>query len=240
MKFLTHGYSGIGGRANNEDYYYYGNNVWILADGLGGHDCGEVASKVAVAAVNDGARKAAGNLSDDSISELLQKANNAVLLKQKTSDALASMRTTIVFALSDGKRIRYANVGDSRFYYFRSGRVFAQSEDHSVSAVSVRLGDISYEELRNDPDRNKLIKVLGNAENLNVKIPQNEFTVEKGDAVLLCSDGFWEYVYETEMETDLAKSSNPKEWLDYMIKRILLKTKGTDNDNFTAIGVMVD
>jgi len=240
MKFLTHGYSGIGGRSNNEDYYFYGNNIWILADGLGGHDSGEIASKTAVAAVNDVFKRSGGAVNDAALSDIIQKANSSVLYKQKTSEAFASMRTTIVFALLNGNKIRYANVGDSRFYYFRSGRLFAQSEDHSVSAVSVRLGDIPYEELRNDPDRNKLIKVLGNSEDLNVKIPQIEFTAEKGDAFLLCSDGFWEHVYETEMETDLAKSSNPKEWLDYMIKRILLKTKGTDNDNFTAIGVMVD
>ena len=85
-----------------------------------------------------------------------------------------------------------------------------------------------------------MIFVLGDQEKLNVKIPSIEFIAEKGDAFLLCSDGFWDYVYETEMELDLAKSRTPNEWLNYMIKRVLLKTKGLNNDNFTVIGVMVE
>ena len=240
MRFYTHCYPTVGGRANNEDYYHFANGIWILADGLGGHDSGEVASKTAVTAANTCFRKSDKVVSEALLSDILQISNAAVLQKQTENEALASMRTTIVFAVSDGTKVRYANVGDRRFYYFENDCICAQSEDHSVSAVSAKLGDIAYEEIRTDPDRNKLIKVLGNAEKLNVKIPEQEFTVEKGDAFLLCSDGFWEYVYESEMEIDLAKSRNPKEWLDYMVKRVLLKTKGTDNDNFTVIGVMIE
>ena len=150
------------------------------------------------------------------------------------------MRTTLVFALSDGNVLRYANVGDSRFYYFKNGSVYVQSEDHSVSAASVRMGDIRYEDIRMDADRNKLLKVLGNSETLAVKIPDREIVLEQGDAFLLCSDGFWEYVYETEMEIDLAKSETPQEWLKYMVKRIILKTHNQNNDNFTAIGAIIN
>lgn len=240
MKFIAHGYTNPGGRSNNEDYYLYSDNVWILADGLGGHDCGEVASETAVVAANEVFSSSGGALDETLLCDILRNANNAVIEKQNENSSLSSMRTTIVFAVSDGAIVRYANVGDSRFYYFRNGRIIAQSEDHSVSAMSAKLGDISYDEIRNDPDRNKLIKALGNDERLNVKIPEREFVAQSGDAFLLCSDGFWEYVYETEMEIDLAKSSDPKEWLNYMTKRVLLKTKGCDNDNFTVIGVMVE
>jgi serine/threonine protein phosphatase PrpC len=83
-------------------------------------------------------------------------------------------------------------------------------------------------------DRNKLLKVLGNDENLNIRKIDDAVSIESGDAFLLCSDGFWEYVYEVEMEADLIKSDSPKDWIEYMIKRLLLRVTG-NNDNFTAI-----
>lgn len=240
MKFKTYAYTNVGGRGNNEDYCLYNNNMWVLADGLGGHDSGEVASKLATETMEQYARKNRVTLEDDSLMTLIDVANRSVIEGQQEDKNRESMRTTIVFALSNGKVLRYANVGDSRFYYFRQGRLLVQSEDHSVSAASVKMGDIQYEDIRNDPDRNKLIKVLGNSEEINVTIPEIQIVPEKGDAFLLCSDGFWEPVYEAEMETDLAKSETPEEWIHYMAKRIVLKTHNQDHDNYTAIGVMVE
>lgn len=240
MRFLTYGLSNPGGRDNNEDYFLCGNNIWILADGLGGHECGEIASKTAAEAISRFTESNGTSLDDTFLRQLIDGANRVVLNKQTEADRLKSMRTTLVFAVTDGSTVRYANVGDSRFYYFRNGQIAAQSEDHSVSALSVKLGDITKDAIRTDPDRNKLLKSLGDSGELSVKIPETVFRVQSGDAFLLCSDGLWEYVYETEMETDLAKSRDPKEWLGYMFKRVLLKTRAEDNDNFTAIGVMVE
>ena len=239
MKFVTQAYTSVGGRNNNEDYCMHAGSVWLVADGLGGHDCGEVASKTASDAVKSFTANVPETLDDSLMSEIIQTANMAVINKQKSNKELESMRTTVVFAITNGTSLRYANVGDSRFYYFKQGRIECISEDHSVSAASVKLGELAYEDIRNDPDRNKLSKVLGEKENLSVRIPDKEFTLQEGDAFLLCSDGFWEYVYETEMETDLAKSTNPKEWINYMAKRIVLKTHNNGNDNFTAIAVMI-
>lgn len=240
MNFVTHAYSNAGGRSNNEDCLMYAGGVWLVADGLGGHDCGEVASKTAADAVKSLVNGSSKQLDNNLMSEIIQTANMAVIDKQKSDKNLESMRTTVVFAATDGSKLKYANVGDSRFYYFRQGKIECISEDHSVSYASVKLGDIAFEDIRNDPDRNKLVKVLGDKENLSVKIPDKEITVQPGDAFLLCSDGFWEYVHETEMETDLAKSLSPKEWVNYMAKRIILRTHNNGNDNFTAIAVMID
>lgn len=240
MNFSTFAYTNVGKRKNNEDYFLYNDRVWILADGLGGHDSGEVASKTASEAVREYIRENGIPFSTETFLNIIKAANLSLLEKQREDENLAAMRTTIVFAATNGERLRFANVGDSRFYYFKRGCLYVQSEDHSVSAVSARMGDISYDEIRKDPDRNKLIKVLGDKPDLNVKIPDIEISVEKGDAFLLCSDGFWEYVYETEMETDLTKSLNAEEWMKYMLKRVLLRTQNEDNDNFTAVAVMAD
>ena len=239
MTFITHTYTNCGGRANNEDFAYCGNNVWLVADGLGGHDSGEVASRTAADAVKKYVTERGISLSPIYMTDVINNANLAVIAEQNKDAQLASMRTTIVFAITDGASIRYANVGDSRFYYFKKGKIFAQSEDHSVAAASVKLGESTYDKIREDPDRNKLIKVLGDKEELSLKIPEAAIIPESGDAMLLCSDGFWENVFETEMETDLCKSSGPREWVEFMVKRLLLKTKNIDNDNFTVVAMMV-
>ncbi|MBQ6823268.1 MAG: serine/threonine-protein phosphatase [Clostridia bacterium] len=240
MKFLTHGYTNMGGRVNNEDSYLCSDGLWVLADGLGGHDSGEVASKTAVDAIGEFTKAAQGGVNEAYLYDALQAANRAVLEGQKKEDRCASMRTTVVFAIADASGIHYANVGDSRFYYFKGGRLAIQSEDHTVSGLAAKLGDITPDQIRTDPDKNKLIKVLGEKEQLVLKLKGLGIRPEPGDAFLLCSDGFWEHVYEPEMELDLAKSTNPQEWILYMSKRILLRTKDQDNDNFTVIGVMIE
>lgn len=239
MTFITHSYTNCGGRANNEDYLFCDDNVWLVCDGLGGHDSGEVASRTAADAVAEYIEKNGVALTPDYMTDIINNANLSVIKTQKEDASLSSMRTTIVLAITDGQNVRYANVGDSRFYYFKNGKIYAQSEDHSVAAVSVKLGDSTYDKIREDPDRNKLIKVLGDKKELSVKIPDIQIIPESGDAMLLCSDGFWEYVYEAEMEADLCKSNGPREWIEFMAKRIILKTKNIDNDNFTAIAVMI-
>lgn len=239
MIFKTCSYTNKGGRANNEDYCICRDGIWVLCDGLGGHDCGEIASETGAGAAVLFAEANGITLDDDFMQKLLESANNSVIARQQESEKAAQMRTTIVLALTDGQSLRYANVGDSRFYYFRNNRMIYHSEDHSVSALSAKLGDIGYDDIRNDEDRNKLLKVLGNEEELSVKPPETIISVKSGDAFLLCSDGLWEYVYETEMELDLAKSNSPQEWIKYMVKRVLLKTQNNGNDNFTAVGVIV-
>lgn len=240
MIFSTYAYSGLGGRKNNEDYLLYHDGIWIVADGLGGHDCGEEASKTASEAVLNYVKENGIELSDNTLNEIIINADSAVKAAQEDNSELKSMRTTLVFAITNGMQLRYANVGDSRFYYFKNGHVYTQSLDHSVSALSAKIGDIRYEDIRTDDDRNKLLKVLGNEEELKIKVPEAIIDLEPGDAFLLCSDGFWEHIYENEMELDLLKSSSAEEWMKHMLKRIVLKTKNLDNDNYTAIAVFVN
>ena len=240
MRFSTSAYTNVGGRGNNEDYYLCENNIWVVCDGLGGHNSGEIASKTACEAIVGHCRENGVSLGADVFSEILTLANNAVTEGQKAAETSAEMRTTVVLAATDGVSLRYANVGDSRFYYFKGGCVHTISEDHSVSYLSIKLGEIAPEDIRGDVDRNMLTTALGNTEELVGVMITELIHLEKGDAFLLCSDGFREHGYETEMEIDLAKSANPKEWLNYMIKRVILKTGNVDNDNFTVIGVFVE
>lgn len=236
-------YTSQGGRSNNEDFAVFrekeetGEGVWVLADGLGGHDCGEVASRIAAEGVLRLSKETPAD-SEEALLGIMNAANALVLEHQADSEATRFMRTTVVAAFSDGKVVRYFNVGDSRFYYFKNGRLSVQSKDHSVSQVAVNLGEITKTQIRFHDDRNKLLKVLGNEPELKISRLDPPIEMEPGDAFLLCSDGFWEYVYETEMEIDLLKSEDPQEWIEWMVNRLLLRVTN-NNDNFTAVGVFV-
>ncbi|WMJ22754.1 protein phosphatase 2C domain-containing protein [Paludicola sp. MB14-C6] len=238
MNITANSYTNTGGRSNNEDYCCYNitnaQSQFILCDGLGGHHDGEIASKL----VCDYLLNESKNDCSYDENTLLEMMNNAnIMLKQQQRHK--KMCTTVVAAFIDHYDFRYFHVGDSRLYYFKNGCLYHQSKDHSVSQVAATIGEIKYEDIRFHEDRNKLLKVLGNDDDLNIKKLEYPISIENNDAFLLCSDGFWEYVYEAEMEADLVKSISPNHWLSYMIKRILLKQL-KDNDNFTAIAVFVN
>ena len=238
MNFETYAYTDCGSRKNNEDNLIYSEDMWVVCDGLGGHGGGEKASQAATGYIMGMVKDTPEKLTDnDFLKNVVEGANARILELQKTTPDLKQMRTTVVAVFTDSKVLRYVNVGDSRFYYFKKGKLFYQSKDHSLSAVSVKMGSIT--DVRLDVDRNKLLRALGNSEEVGVEIPEEVIIPEPGDTFLLCSDGFWEYVYETEMEIDLAKSITMEQWMKFMVKRILLKTKNISNDNFTAICVKV-
>ena len=126
----------------------------------------------------------------------------------------------------------WAYAGDTRIYHFVDGALVWQTKDHSASRIAVSLGQITPDQIRFHEDRARLYRALG---------IEGELTVDGGGtklergrhAFLLCSDGFWEYVYEAEMERTLAAASGPEQWLDAM--RALLDARvPADNDNNTA------
>lgn len=218
-------YSGIGGRSVNEDSMLCEESCFVVSDGLGGHDNGEIASGAAVSFIAD---NFVYDLSDDGISRLLTGADKAV------RSAGGGGKATLAAVFGDGELFRAANIGDSRVYYFRRGRIFFRTKDHSVCQASVDIGDMTDIDVRRSSDRSGLFKVLGDTDPLKLPKLYDPIDPRDGDAFLICSDGFWENVYETEMEADLLKSENVREWLNHMLKRHLLRSENS-GDNFTAI-----
>lgn len=219
-------YTSAGGSDHNEDSVYCGHGIYAAADGLGGHSGGAAASQAAVNYIANAAKRSGGVL-EVGMAELFEGANTAV---RKLGGGLT---TIAAGALCDGKFI-LGNVGDSRVYYFRNGRVIAQTRDHSVCQAAVELGQLTSEQIRGSEDRVKLLKVLGNFDRLELKRQPEQILAMNGDAFLICTDGFWEHVHEREMECDLVKSDSPTEWRDRMLKRLLLRT-GNSGDNYTAL-----
>lgn len=229
--------SDVGGRATNDDtasIYQEKGKAWVyVGDGLGSYAGGKRASRAAGEALLALAKKGS-MLSEDRLKAAAEAADDAV--KQLQVQTHGNMKTTLVFlAVEDGKA-RWMHVGDSRLYHFRDGKLLKQTTDHSVSQMAVFMGEISLHEIRFHEDRNKVLRALGGG-NAKADI-SGETEVEEGrDAFLLCTDGFWEYVYENEMEQALLEADSPKDWVRRMEK--ILKTRvPSDNDNFTAAALI--
>lgn len=226
MRIDTAVYSAEGGHDINEDSFLCcaDKGIFIVADGLGGHDHGEAASAAAIEYFSE---NCTGGYDEKRINELISGANRRVF-----DDGRG--RSTVAAAFVENGLFRYTNVGDSRVYYFSGGHVTAISKDHSVCQAAVDMGTMSFSEIRYSDDRSKLLKVLGESDSIDPKRNYQPITICDGDAFLICSDGFWEYIYETEMEVDLLKSERAGSWLRYMLKRHILRAENS-GDNYTAI-----
>lgn len=234
-------YSNAGARQLNEDNYGIKNGdnrcIAVLCDGLGGHNCGEVASQIAVNNIIEGLSQV-DEMQADKIYNVLEIVNNGLVQQQNIKPEQKGMRTTAVGCVVERGKLTYFNSGDSRFYFFSNGTLCTMSKDHSVPQMSVEMGEMSFDKIRFDADRNKLLKVLGESMMNEVGTVYKPISCKKGDAFLLCSDGFWEYVLEEEMEIDLSKSETTQEWIEFMLVRLLLKFS-SNNDNFTVIGGII-
>ena len=242
MKFNSATISRTGGRSENQDSYGYksesDSGIWVVADGLGGHRGGEIASHVAVTAILDVWRPDAP-LTTGTMATLVDAAQAAILEQQQTQPHLSSMRTTVVLLLAQGSEAVWAHVGDTRLYLFRESVITVQTLDHSVPQAMVAAGEITREQIRTHADRNRLLRAVGNPDEVKPTILGASQRIQHGDAFLLCTDGFWEYVTELEMAADLAAARTPQAWLERMEMRLVSKAKA-DNDNYTALALFIE
>ncbi len=225
-------YTNQGGREVNEDSLFMTEGAYVVCDGLGGHASGEVASNCAVKVMSE---LCEGNVpyTQDLINTFYLRANQAVIaLKEQAL-------TTIVGGFVRDGIFYYQSVGDSRLYYFRDGKVFAQTKDDSVCQAAVDLGTMSYEEIRTSEDRSRLLKVLGNDPELKIMRKYDPISMKKGDAFLVCSDGFWEHVLDQEMTETLLQAHDAEEWLNLMLRIQYGRAKNRD-DNYTVICARVE
>lgn len=238
MKISAFSYTNRGGRDHNEDSIRCRINgqrgIFVVADGLGGHQCGEVASALAADTLLDGWLQA-DTLDSQGLTGLLCDAN-AKILEQQAQAGREGMKTTAAVLCLDADGALWAHVGDSRVYRFSGGALESVTRDHSVTYKKYLGGEISYMDVYHDDDRSSLLRVLGKP----ACQPEVEAgTCVPGDAFLLCSDGFWEFVYNEEMLLDLAKASSPQHWAELMLLRHIRRAP-PGSDNFSLITVFVE
>lgn len=224
--------SSRGGRIQNEDSVRIQTGperfCAVVADGLGGHGGGQIASSVAADELISGCC----GIGKEQLAALFERADRAVKQRQQPGCA---MKTTAVLLVAEGGFARWAHVGDSRLYHFENGKIVQRSMDHSVSQLAVLMGEIGPEQIRFHEDRNRVLRALG-SESGEPDISGQIRIADGGHAFLLCTDGFWEYVYEAEMEAALRQAATPEAWLGRM-EEILKKRAVADHDNYSAIGV---
>src|ERR1700674_403403 len=230
-----------GGRSRNEDAC----GVWsnhdacfcVLSDGAGGHGGGDVASKLVVKHALSWFRETP-SCSGSAVEAALRAANRAVVSEQGSREALNEMRATAVVLAIDTARSEatWGHLGDSRLYCFRNRCIVAQTRDHSVVQSMVDAGYLLASDLRTAPGRSKLLAALGDAEHFEPSIEPGTLPLFDGDAFLLCTDGFWEYAKEDEMEAALTAATSAEEWLR-ALEASILKRGRPGQDNYSAIAL---
>ena len=231
-------YTNAGGREQNEDSARW--NVkedagfFLVADGLGGHRGVEIASALAADSLNRTWLDESEPPEDRAawLREEILRANGALLAEQEARHA--SMKTTVAALAADGERIAWAHVGDSRIYALSDGRVRRLTQDHSVSYKKYLAGEITRNAVNFDEDRPSLLRVVGEESRC---VPDTgSGSLFPGDGFLLCSDGFWEYVYDEEILIDFLKAGTPREWAELLLLRVLPRLR-PGNDNLTLLAV---
>ncbi len=226
-------YSEIGKRKTNEDAVSVLENSWgllaIVADGLGGMGNGEFASRKTVKVMND--LLGPCEVSADSMENAIVKANEEVYSLQREHPGAHST----VAAIWLEEHFAYAmHIGDSRIYQFREDAVVYQSVDHSMAQLAVMSGELRPEDIRTHQSRNKLIRALG--ESMPPKVVKQFLEIRKNDRLLICSDGFWEMILETEMLKAARQTGSAEEWLSQM--RDIAEPAARDNN--TAIAIVIN
>lgn len=172
-------------RRRNEDAYVWEPPLFVIADGMGGAQAGEVASHLAATSAQHAVRE--GGFDESDVVQLIQDANRSVYERAKTDESTSGMGTTMTVALVDGDIVRIGHVGDSRAYLARDHSLEQLTEDHSLVGELIRSGRLSPEEAEAHPHRSVITRVLGTDPEVDV----DSFSVETkpGDVFMLCSDG---------------------------------------------------
>lgn len=246
MKIIAASICKQGGREYNQDYVAHvieGDKAcFVVCDGLGSYVGSEVASMLCTGKILDSFKTDINEEQDVTTLETAlaycQAAHNHVSSFKKKNPLISSSCTTVACVITDLKTSVMSHIGDSRVYFFDGGQLKYQSKDHSLAQVAVDMGKCALKDIRTHKDQNKLTRVLGSDYYTEPDVKRETAPLKIGDAFILCTDGFWEYIFEEEMEVALAACSTPKEVLENL-EKLLLERVPSYNDNYTATVVMI-
>ncbi|MBF0538554.1 MAG: serine/threonine-protein phosphatase [Nitrospirae bacterium] len=239
----------VGGRSENQDNWnavtdeQNGRYCFVVADGLGGYKGGQLASQIAVNTVTEYfARINEDNVSKELTNAMLA-AHNAIKEKSASDQNLRNMQSTCVVVVILGDKIFWAYVGDSRLYIYRQGQPLYKSKDHSVVQLLVDMGEVTPEAVKDHPDRNRVLRTLGMPEELKPAVYTNGIPLQSGDYILICTDGFWQYVVDSDLQNLSLHFTNvpAQKIIDIMVKGIVKIAQETKEnyDNITAQLIIV-
>lgn len=219
-------------RSLNEDAYYLpreGECFCAIADGMGGHNAGEVASAMAVD-VYARELRAGGTIHGMALRQAVEKANAAVFARSISAREFNGMGTTFTGLAVNGRDVHIAHVGDSRAYLIRNGCVMCLTLDHTLVQEMVLQGLITPREAKHHPKRNYITRALGTADKVEVDLIQIE--LQAGDVFLLCTDGLSNHVEE---KTILEISQRSCSWPEKLSALVQQALDDGGSDNITAL-----
>lgn len=237
----TASYAAVGDRPVQEDSIGVAENekglCCILCDGLGGHGMGDAASSLVVSVVKDRFLRNEADLADF-LGQAFCAAQDSLMAEQKARRAQEKMKTTAAAMVTDRRKVYIGHVGDSRIYIFGRNGKWRRTGDHSIPQMLVMTREIKESEIRRHPDRNILLRVMGVEWEKPMYELMRPIDLSACDGFLLCSDGFWELIEETDMTEALHTSASAEEWLEKMIR--IVSSHGSDRkmDNNSAIAVL--
>ena len=219
-------------RRRNEDAFVCEPPLFAIADGMGGAQAGEVASRLAAAALRETEAAAGG---EQRIFELIQEANRRVYDRSNSDPNTSGMGTTMTVALVEGGSVAFGHVGDSRAYLIRDGRMEQLTEDHSLVNELMKSGKLSREEAEMHPQRSVITRAVGTDPDVDV----DTFTVQvqTSDLFLLCSDGLTDVVSEDEILELIERERNDIERALRALVKEANRAGGEDNITVLAFEI---
>jgi len=222
-------------RERNEDSFFFtserGKFIIAVSDGMGGHNAGDVASKIAVETVKDFCKN--NNIYEDTekkIRLVIREINEKIYAYSRLKKEMQGMGATVVMAVGKGKEVTVGNIGDSRAYKADSEGIYQITEDHSYVNELLKNNMITEEEARVHPKRNEILKAVGIAGEVFPDI--FNITLNKGENLLLCTDGLTNMVTDSEIHSILCIEKENDEILKMLIDTA---NKNGGTDNITAV-----
>lgn len=239
MKFIAK--SDIGKkRDNNEDYYFVSDNknfpLFIIADGIGGHNSGEVASKMTVESISSSLKeiseyKSLEDLEKDFV-KAISDANRLVFNKAKENPEMLNMGSTLTALYKYENSVLIGNVGDSRAYSITNSEIRQLTEDDTLVNSLYKLGKITKDEAINHPKRNMITNAVGT--DLTIDINLIQYNYKPGEYILLCTDGLSDMLRDENILSIFSSSKNLEEISETLLEKAL-EAGGRDNITFIII-----
>jgi serine/threonine protein phosphatase PrpC len=216
-------------RQANEDSYLLDEPLFVVADGMGGHIAGDVASSTAVETIEKQSSEASPD-DMETLVRLVRSANSRIWEKAQGDPTLKGMGTTCTLLLLDGARAHFAHVGDSRAYLLRGNTLTQVTEDHSLVGRLVKEGRLTLEEAENHPQRSIITRALG----VDPEVEVDLLTVDlaPGDRIVMCSDGLSSMIGSDAMTTALTQTDDPQAAADRLVE---LANEAGGEDNITVV-----
>lgn len=214
-------------RDHNEDSLVVTPPLFAVADGMGGHAAGEVASEIAVRVLSELAPE---HPDGEALGRAIEEANRAVIQAAREGRGRQGMGTTMTAAMLEGERLVIAQVGDSRAYLLHQGKLQQLTRDHSLMADMIEAGQLTPEEARTHPQRSVITRALGSDAHLHPDI--YEINVETGDRLLICSDGLSGMIFDYQIENTLRRVQDPQRCASQLVNEAIA---AGGHDNVTVI-----